>query len=583
MYASLPEGLEMLYLAAFSIGRHSAAATTHLLIFFATAAAIVSFGLRFQIAKAGIAAMVLFSLAPIVGFDGTATYNDVALSGACFMTFYALQLWVRDVERSRFLLLAGIFAGFAGAIKYTGFIAPLFAAAFVLSKSIRSTNKVKRLALVAIPAVILIAPWLAKNAVEVHNPLSPFANRIFPNPYVHISFEEGYRRSMANLNDVKLAEIPVQVTLRGDRIQGLIGPAFLLAPLALFALGSTVGRQLLLAFAVFLLPYFGNIGTRFLLPCLPFLSLALCIVLSSWRACLIPVLLLHWWVSWPRLVTKYAPYGQGPDAAGAIKWDEAFRETSEDQILRSRIPGYAMARYIDEHLPATARLLQFGSVPGAYMRQEIDGFYQAAQNEKAAYALWSGVFPDMRPTVKTTFRFTKRPLKSIRIEQTASDKLETWRLSDIHLYAAGMELPRQAQWRIVSRPFPWDAGLAWDSNPLTTWQSWEHIKPGMFVRADWHQAALVDQVDVVGPPQNAVRIVLKDSDGGIISERPDISSVPLPPHYIEGISAELKRLGYTHLVIGESQPCYKEIVADPKTWHIELVTKQGEYGLFELK
>jgi hypothetical protein len=241
-----------------------------------------------------------------------------------------------------------------------------------------------------------------------------------------------------------------------------------------------------------------------------------------------------------------------------------------------------MARYIDEHLPSSARLLQFGSVPGAYMRQQVDGFYQGAENEKATYLLWSGVFPDLRPTIKTTFRFSARPLRSVRVEQTAADKEEIWRVADVHLYAAGIEIPRQAQWRISSRPFPWDASLAWDSDPLTTWQSWEHIKPGMFVRADFGRPVTVDQVDVIGPPQKAVRMVLKDG-GAVLCERPEVSSIPVPPDYIERISPELKKLGYTHLIIANSQPCYKEITAAPGTWRMKLVTQQGEYGLFALE
>ena len=588
MYASLPEGLEMLYLAAFSIGRHSAAATTHLLIFFATAAAIASFGLRFQIAKAAIAAMVLFYIAPIVGFDGSVSYNDVALAGAVFMMFYALQLWVRDTAQNKLLVLAGLAAGFAAAIKYTAFIAPLFAAAFVLWKSARGTGNVKRrLALIVMPVVILIAPWLVKNTIEVHNPLSPFANRIFPNPYVHISFEEGYRHSMAHLNGVTLPEIPVQVTLKGDKIQGLIGPVFLLAPIALFALMSPMGRQVLLAFGVFLIPYFGNIGTRFLMPSLPFLCLALAMVLSSWRACLIPVLLLHWWLSWPRLVQKYAPYGNGPDAPKAVSWDEALREQPEDIVLRLRLSGYAMARYINRRLPSSARILQFDSVPGAYMRQRIDGFYHAAENEKATYLLWSGVFPDRQPTVKTTFRFSAQALRSIRLEQTGADKEETWRVAGVHVYLGGAEIPRSPEWKIGSRPFPWDAGLAFDSDPLTVWQSWEHIKPGMFLTAEFGRPVSIDQVDVIGPPQNSIRMILKGESkaGGEVTVSRDAATttIPLPADYIRKIGPELRKLGYTHLVIGESQPCYKEIAAAPEAWGMKLVTKLGGDSLFALE
>ena len=56
---------------------------------------------------------------------------------------------------------------------------------------------------------------------------------------------------------------------------GVLGPVFLLAPIALLALRRREGRQLLLAAAVFGSTYLGNIGARFLIPPLPFVALAM--------------------------------------------------------------------------------------------------------------------------------------------------------------------------------------------------------------------------------------------------------------------------------------------------------------------
>jgi len=60
----------------------------------------------------------------------------------------------------------------------------------------------------------------------------------------------------------------MQVTTSGH-LGGLLGPVFLLAPLALFSLRRKEGRRLLLAALVFGANYFDNIGTRFLIPSLP--------------------------------------------------------------------------------------------------------------------------------------------------------------------------------------------------------------------------------------------------------------------------------------------------------------------------
>jgi hypothetical protein len=587
MYANFPEGLEMLFLAAFSVGRHAAATTVHLFILFGLSAAFIAFGLRFHMAKAGIAAMVLVFLAPIVGFDASVGYNDVAMAAACFMTFYALQLWAVTENRG-LLVAAGFLAGFAGTVKYTGFIAPVYAFGFVLWNSRRSGKELKsRLAFLVIPATALIAPWLVKNWIEVANPLSPFFNRIFHNPYMTVSFEEAYRYGMAHYNKLTLSELPMEVTLHGDRSQGIIGPVFLLAPIIVFALGSPMGRQLVIAFLVFLLPYFSNIGTRFLFPSLPMLALAICFVLQSWRGALLPVVLLQFCVCIPRIVGKYAPAARGPDGLYVVRWDETFRDPSEDAVLRKRLYGYAMARYIDQHLPANARIFQFGGVPGAYMRQKMDEFYEGAQNEKTTYLLWSGAYPDLRPTERHTFQFPAQPLRSIRIEQTAADKEELWTVSEVNLFNGEQRIERAPSWKLTSRPFPWDIQLAFDSNFVTVWKSWEHLAPGMFVQADFGQPITLDRVEVDGQRSQAARMVLKGTDTNgrevMLCDKPTATSIPAPADYRQRVTTEVEKLGYSYLVIDQSQPCYREILNNLGEWRMTLVTKQEGYALFALR
>jgi hypothetical protein len=584
-YASLPEGLEMLFLAAFSIGRHSAAALVHLLFLFALSVALVLFGLRFQVAKAAIGAMVLFYLSPIVGFDASVAYNDVALAAACFAMFYALQIWVAQKDNDRLLILAGLFAGFAGAIKYTGFFAPVFSVGFVLWAGRASLAELKiRLAFVVIPASLLIAPWLIKNTIEVHNPVSPFANRLFRNPYTHISFEEEYRANMTHHNGVTRAEIPLEVTFSGARLQGIIGPVFLLSPLALFALSTPIGRQLLLVFVFFFLPYFSNIGTRFLIPSLPFLCLALCIVLESWRGSLVPVLALHFFLSWPGIVSIYAP---GTMGLGMPRWDEALRRIPEEQVLESRLTSYGIARYMDQHLPASARILQFGGVPGAYMRQQIDDFYEGSQNEKASYLIWTGAFPELRSTQRHTFAFTANKMTSIRLEQTGEAEHELWKIGEIRLFFEGREILPRPEWMVTSRPNPWDTHLAFDGNLVTMWESWEHLRPGMYLEARFREPISIDRMEVDAPhDQASVHMIVKGGLSGgqkvTLSSTAAIETFPSPPDFLKKITATLRNTGYTHLVLASYEPCYKAIHADPAAWGMTLVSQRREYALYAL-
>jgi len=58
-------------------------------------------------------------------------------------------------------------------------------------------------------AAIMMAPWVIKNIVLLGNPVSPFGNRIFRNPFIHVSFELSYAASiMFHFNGVTYRELP---------------------------------------------------------------------------------------------------------------------------------------------------------------------------------------------------------------------------------------------------------------------------------------------------------------------------------------------------------------------------------------
>ncbi len=310
IYASLSQGLEMLFLFAFSWGKHSAAALTHLVFLYALASLVLSYGRRFGVPLASFGAAGLVFLSPVAGLDAASAYNDVAAAAAAFAVYYLLQIWHRE-RHGALLVSIGILAGFVFAIKYTAFVALAYALGFVTWGLWSDRRRLlPSLATVALVACIWIAPWMIKNAIVVGNPVSPFANRIFPNPYVHVSFEEGYRVQMRNYEHLKSHwDIPVEVTVRGQVLCGLLGPVFLLAPLALLAWRDRHGRRLLLAALIFGSVYASNVGTRFLLMALPPAALAMAIVFARVPALLVLLVACHAILSWPEVIKLYAhPY-----------------------------------------------------------------------------------------------------------------------------------------------------------------------------------------------------------------------------------------------------------------------------------
>jgi hypothetical protein len=381
MYASLSQGVEMLFLFAFAFGRHSAASTLHLLFLLALTWQVYRYARdRGYRAAAAPAALLVFA-SPLAGVDATSAYNDVAVAAIGFTEFYLLQLW--DERRDgRLLIAAGLVAGFAFAAKYTAWVAVPYAVGFVAWKA----RRLREPAAVALCASLLIAPWMLKNWTWVHNPVAPFYNHWFPNPYVTESFEREYRDHMRHYRLASDREIPMQVTTYGS-LSGLLGPVLLLSPIALLALRRREGRQVLLAAAVFGLTYFSNIGARFLLPVLPFMAIAMSIALAHWPRLLLAIALVHAVISWPPVLKRYAH----EDSWHLVKvtYREALRIKPEEGFLESNLPMYGATRMLDRLTPAGATVFVFTPIPEAYTSRNILVAYQSAANIRSRDLLWA--------------------------------------------------------------------------------------------------------------------------------------------------------------------------------------------------
>jgi hypothetical protein len=494
MYSSLSQGVEMLYLYAFAFGRHSASALVHFSFLAWLPLAMLCYARRFGFASAGATGALLFFLSPVVGMDGTTAYNDVAVAAIVFAVFYFLQVW--DQERSPGLLvLIGLLAGFCYAAKYTAFLALPYALGFVGWKLLRARQPwLKPLLLIGLCALVLAAPWAVKNWLWLDNPFSPFFNKLFPNPYVHVSLEEEWTRYLRNYAEIKSPwQIPLEVTVRGRSLCGLLGPAFLLAPLALLALRWRAGRHLLAAALVFGCTYPLNIGTRFLIPSLPFLSLGLAMVITRAKAIAPLLLLFHALTSWPTNVGIYS------DAAAwrlekRLPWKPAFRVEGEEAFLSRVSPPFVQARMIETFVPRGEPVFVFNQVAEAYTTREILVGYQAAFNHTVGDILWTPIVADYHPRRHALFRFPRQPLRAVRVVQTAGVGAEHWTVNEFYVLDGPNEVTRSATWRLQSRPNPWDVEMAFDRNLATRWRSWQTLFPGMFIEVDFGTTQTADTV-----------------------------------------------------------------------------------------
>ena len=306
MFAAIPHGVEMLYLFAFTIGRHSAAALIHFSFLLDLALLMYCFGRRFGWGtSASLFAPVLVFASPLFGTIGTVAYIDVALSAAVLAAIYLLQIW-RQTHRSGTLIACGLVSGFAVAIKYTAAPLPLFiaiAVAWELRKSGRLATRALFALLLAM--AVLPGPYLIRNWIWFDNPIAFFGNAIFPNPWFHISLERSFRAQMADYGGVTWRELPLGLTVGGAKLPNSFGTVFLLTPLCLLGLIWSRSRTITLAALAMASVYAAHKDPRFLMPAIPLATLAVAYVLGRIpRASVLlgAIAALHLVISWPALM-----------------------------------------------------------------------------------------------------------------------------------------------------------------------------------------------------------------------------------------------------------------------------------------
>ena len=393
MYAMFPQGMEMLFWVAYAFGRHSAAALVHFATLIALAAAMISYGRQFLTALAGTAAALIVFVAPVLGLDATSAYVDSALALSGFSVFALLQVWDANREDRMLLVAAGLAAGFCFAIKYTGFVAVVYAIGLVAFRA----RQIRPVLLIAAAAALVMSPWIIRNWVWYQNPTAPFFSRLFPNPNIRASVEEAYRQSMRHYNGARLDwGTPAELTLRGGVLQGTLGPIFLLAPIGLLALRTRQGRQSMLAAVVFAVPYLANMGTRFLIPVLPFVALAMMSAVSAWRAAPLAFVIVQAIASWPGVLKQYcAPYNWRLDR---FPVQAALRiEPESDYLEHYFAPWYQVTQMLQANTSPSAIIYTAQPLPEAYTDRTIWLHYAAARPNRVQDLLTVALqYPDVR-------------------------------------------------------------------------------------------------------------------------------------------------------------------------------------------
>jgi hypothetical protein len=572
MYFALSAGIETLFVPAFAIGKHSAGALVHFTFLVVLALSMLAYGRRLGKPWTGAVAAFLAYASPVVGIDGSSAYVDAATAAVVFCVFFWLEVW--DEQRDdKNLIPIGLLIGFSFAAKYTAVVIALYAVGFVVW---RARNLRPIIGLCAW-ASLMALPWLLKNWIIFQNPVAPFANQMFPNPYFHVSAIEDWATYLRTYDLPSLSGLPLEVTVRGAKTQGLIGPVFLAMPIALLSLRFRAGRRVLVAGLMMLAPYFANIGTRFLIPALPFLGFALALAPGEAPGLLITLMLFHAATSWPAVMQHYA--APGAWRLDRVLFKAALRIVPEDRYLHEVLPTYGMAKMIDTYVPNGERVLALNDVAQAYETRQVLVDYEAAYNNVLADILDTGWVASYQPRVLEQYRLAEHRVRRLRVEQRSRARpQEQWSVQELRFFRDGAELPRLPEWRLTAWPNPWGVQLAFDNSPATRWKTWERAAPGDYLQVDFGREQELDEVriersyDYIGL-QIEVKMFDEVSRRWItIADQPQVSEVKPDPNIRRYATRELEARGVRYVLIPDSFPGAFDFRADPEGWGLVFVT-----------
>jgi len=590
MYAALPDGIEMLFLFAFSIGRHSAAALVHFSFLMLLPWMMVLYGVRFGISRgAAPCAAILVFVTPLVGWDGSVAYNDVALAAVVFATVYLLQMWRSD-KRTGYLVASSLLAGYAFTIKYTGGFVLLLVMATVLWELRRDSlrRQVKTLVITIAMMSLTPLPYLARNWVWYHDPIAFFGNSIFRNPNFHVSFEEEYARSQRHLNGVSWSELPRELTLGGSKLEQNLGPVYILAPIAVLGLLWPESRFLVIAAVIVGASYLGNVSARFLIPVLPFVLIAMAFVLSrlprgAWLLGALSVAQLVMSLPW---VTKYTHVPKIPyPGLNQVWWSVALRAEPEERYLARQSDAYVMSREIESRVPEGETVLSLGGgFLQSYTTRFVMDIQRSAEAEKARDLLYANRNSGSDAARRFTAVFPEARARQLLILQTATDS-GMWSVTEIRLWHGNQRIAPPPVQNLDAFPNPWDIGLAFDGLNATRWRSWEHLRPGMRIGVRFPSTQPIDRVDVLANDFqwfSTLDIRIQTETGQWLCPVSARWRFDPPADLRKQATEALKRQGIHYVLISQSAPFEETFRDNLPAWGMHMVVSTKEATLYQI-
>ena len=331
--------------------------------------ALFAFGQRYFSARAGVWAAALLLASPMVLWVGTTAYIDISLLLFVTVAVYSFANWFQSSAR-HWLVLSGVFFGFAAGAKYTAFVFLGLTGLACLYKAVRERNFLAPVILSSV-AFVVASPWYIRNYIYTRNPLFPFLPQLFGYSWWSAEDLQGVMHDLREAHGIgrsfgALVSLPWQLIVNqpvffAEEAWSTI--YFIALPLTvIWAFKNSGVRWLLILCVIYTVFWFyaGQI-LRYLLPMLPFLCLATAAAFDGLLLRLFPakrwtnakgfvivVALILAFSGWQYGVLHWRNYGPFPVTAA-----------ERDAYLSLHLPSYPAYRLLNSQKERNITLYSF--------------------------------------------------------------------------------------------------------------------------------------------------------------------------------------------------------------------------------
>lgn len=370
-HASQPFALELVFTLPAVLGPLAAAQMLHWV--FLLLAALLVYSLAQRAGKGGgmLAALLLVS-APVILWEATIAYIDLALVWATLASLFVLLAAIKQ-PRPRLWILAGLLVGAAIGFKLSSLMWLVIVCALLVLAGLKQRERIGvlagRLAMVGLPALLIALPWFLRSWLWTGNPIYPFLYSIFGGANWSAEAAAHYRAEQLAFglghSPLQFIRLPFDLTFNSAHffdsgsLLGEIGPLFLaLAPLALLVkpLPSSLKWANLAALLLALGWFVSMQQIRYLLP-----SVAIWAATGGWA------FVELWkrapkvrWVLAGALAVGLLANLPGLVLPSLVKLPVAFGFAEPEPWLTAGLQPYETLAWANRNLPQDAKVICYG-------------------------------------------------------------------------------------------------------------------------------------------------------------------------------------------------------------------------------